>query len=157
MSRRKRDIVIISALVPILIAVLAIPLSKMGRKVTVDDIESDEQSSANDVVSTPDIQEWREIQTKQVALEKRYLQGGMPRDPFLKESNEWVSGDVLVLRLNGILTGGAIINGKIVSEGKVIHGLTVKAINLDEVILERNGREYSLTIDKPIKIQINKR
>ena len=136
MNRRKKEIVILSN--------------------TVDSIDDMRPSTYDVVDSAPEIQEWREIQTRQVAIEQRYLQDGIPRDPFVKSTSEWVSGNVLVLKLNGIISGGAIINDKIISEGKVVYGLTVKTIKPNEVILERNGREYSLTIDKPIKIQIRK-
>jgi hypothetical protein len=159
MNRRKKDIMILSILVPILVLVIALPTRKMGRISADHEVKQESSASPRGERADPGEPERAQrekIRAQQIAAENRYLEQGIPRDPFAEPGRQQTIEKVLVVRLNGFLASDnsrAIINGEIVSEGAVIHGLTVKAILPEEVILERKGREHSLTIDKPIKIR----
>ena len=86
MKRRKKDIMILAILLPILVLVIAFPIRKMGRRNADGDVEQEDVAAAqseNDHAGELEQAQWEKIRAQQLALENRYLEQGIPRDPFV--------------------------------------------------------------------------
>ena len=159
MSKQKKEAVVLSVLILLLVLVLLFPMRKRGgRTVEPDTVDPALQTAGDANVDHGEMtSSAHHAYEKQAALEGHYLSHGFPRDPFSLEKPQDPRSKRLVLRLNGVMCSKenrAIINGEVVSEGMQLHGLTIDSIEPDAVILIKGSRRIRLTVEKPLSLSI---
>lgn len=164
MNRRRKDIIILVVLVPVLLIVLFSGWHKKGKKPSALD-ESDTVSAVEGNSSQTEVPFERrldEILVEQKAREKEYLENGFPRNPFAQFAEEnKTSVKTVVLNVSGIFHNGddnldnsAFVNGKILSRGQNYQGLIVEQIGENEVTFRSGENTYTVKVGVPIKINI---
>jgi len=162
MDKRKKQLLIIAILLPVFSIVIVSGAKKMRarsrRPITVE--AKTVSGSAEQNQPLEDNQQLLlQILDQQNSRELRYLQDGFARDPFIPRE-ELYTVEEIQLTLNGLLSRpnrGAIINGEIVAAGSSVRGFLIEEIQLDEVILQRNGKQFKLRVGKPLKLRVRKR
>lgn len=163
MNKRKKELIVIAALAPVLIIVLVSSIQKMrARSLRVN---AKTESVAENVENSVDVeqqrlqQQWFGLLEQQQTRELQYLDDGFARNPFVLEEQLYVEEEIQ-LTLNGLLSHpeqSAIVNGDIVTPGSFVQGFLVENIQDDEVILKRSGKQFKLRVGKPLKLIIRRR
>ena len=162
MNRRKKDIIILTVLVPVLFIVLFSGWNKKGKKnILMDEPETVQNENSNSGIPANNT-EIINIFNEQNTREKEYLEKGFSRNPFApfemetKEENRTVT-----INVSGIFDDGssganthAIINGRIVSKGESYKGFIIDVIRNDEVVMKRGEQVYKIKVGIPVKIEI---
>ena len=89
MDKRKKEIIIVAILLPILLFVFAHSARKISGRNRNDVVEPDESFQETlENCGTEVSEQWGKMRSEQLALEQRYLEQGFSRDPFLETGNE---------------------------------------------------------------------
>ncbi len=156
MDKKKKEIILISILVPVLIFVVYNSVTSISAKKTAGPIIS--EPAPVPVIAPagppPAARTLREPAAgpdeKIVEMQAAVAEGPWVRDPFQPlptEESDRGSLDWEKFQLSGIISGRmAIINGELVAVGEEYQGYRLKQADKYRIILEKNDESFILTL-----------
>ena len=163
MQKRKKELIVIAALIPVFLIVIVSAVQKMrarSLRVNAKTATNTVTQNVEESVAVDDQpQQWHDLLEQQRSRELQYLGKGFNRDPFVFEKDLYTDEEIL-LTLNGLVSQpehGAIVNGEIVTQGSFVKGFMVKEIKNNEIVLQRSGRQFRLIVGHPLKLIVRKR
>jgi hypothetical protein len=164
MNRKKKDVIILAVLLPVMLFIIFNGWSKKGRNASLQKDEEAGQSVPKNLplLNNADARNPETILKEQIELEELYMQKGIPRNPFAQPVEIIkAEGKFLTITISGVFyteednkNPHAIINGKILAKGDTFKGLIVEVINAEDVVLRGGEKTYKIKVGAPAKIQI---
>lgn len=153
MDKKKKELILVALLVPVLIIVIynSVSDSKPARPVPsgTEPVPAVAPSSPPPVPS-PAGEETEVADDKIIEMQSVIAEGPWQRDPFqppLIRESERGTQDLKSFRLSGIISGRmAIINGETVAVGEVYQGYRLREVEQYRIILEKDSESFILSI-----------